>query len=364
MLTSILIMVLLGIALAVISKIIFKKEIRLEHLGIVVVVNILICVSVYSFYYLYSVHDTEIWNGKITDKVRDEGSYERVYPCNCTTDANGNTSCQTCSETIYTVDWYLRSTVGEIPIDRYESSFRTLAYSQPDPTPYVKAAINEACSKEYSYTNYIKAAKTTLFDHRLADDSKYDQYIPAYPSVHSYYKVNRVFAVGFSLAEAEQWNSALNDKLIFLGPNKQANVILFVTSLPQEFKLAVEHKWLGGKKNDIVIFLGTDNDKKNIKWVDAFTYADSAGNYTLINELKNTLLNQSLNHYNVILAVDAGVTKSFIRKEAEEFRYLIYTMSLPMWAHILLLVAQLVVVIGLVIFSKKNNNRYTTFGYY
>src|SRR5690554_6260129 len=77
-------------------------EVAAQTLAVIVVVTTVWFTGIYG-----KMSDTELWNGQVTEKKRDHGHYLRSYQCNCTTDSNGNTSCQTCYEDRYTVDWYL-----------------------------------------------------------------------------------------------------------------------------------------------------------------------------------------------------------------------------------------------------------------
>ena len=249
-----------------ITKIIWKNDINWQE----VAVNIVLVCAVTSIFWHFGkfagLQDSEIWNGELTSKARTEGSYVRSYECMCTTDSKGNETCSTCYEDHYTVDWSANTTVGGITFDSLDSTSSSV-YNTPNPRSYTEAKKGDPVSLEKNFLNYIKGAPRSLFNSRRDAILQYANKIPAYPRVYNFYHINRVLNVGsaMSTADHDALNNGLNEMLKSLGHAKQSNLIMIVTGITDpSYRQAVENAWLGGKKNDTVIFIGIDKDKKII----------------------------------------------------------------------------------------------------
>ena len=309
---------------ALIARLVFKTSITwpetgAQILGISVILGIVWMAGSWS-----QTHDTEIWNGQITSKHRDHDTYEQAYDCFCTTDSDGNESCSTCYETHYTVDWYLKSTIGKIRIDYEDSTWRSV-YDTPDPANYKAAYVGEPCSDTRGYTNYIKAVPDSLFNMADAQFEQFDALIPSYPTVYGKYHVDHVITMGMGNSLAiRDWNDYLAGKLRKLGPASQANIIIIVANTAdQTYRHALETAWLGGKKNDIIVLVGVTNYPE-IDWADVITLGLNSGNALLAVKIRDELteLNSIENGQSVIDIVTTNVANHFDRKPMAEFEYL------------------------------------------
>jgi len=309
---------------ALIARLAFKATITWLETAAQVVVVSLILTAVWFAGSWSQTHDTEIWNGQVTSKHRDHDSYVRSYSCNCTTDSDGNTSCQTCYETHYTVDWYLKSTIGNIRIDYRDSTWRSV-YNEPDPQDYKDAFAGEPCSAAYGYTNYIKAVPDSLFNMEAAEYAQFDSLIPQYPEVYGKYHVDHVITMGMgSNIAIRDWNDYLAGKLRTLGPASQANVIIIlVNTADQTYRHALETAWLGGKKNDVIVMAGVTNYPQ-IDWVDTITLGQNAGNSLMTVKIRDelTALGSIESGQAVIDVVTAKIAQHFDRKPMADFEYL------------------------------------------
>lgn len=274
--------------------------------------------------YMTKMKDVEVWNGEITSKERTHEHYLRSYSCNCVTTCSGGknstctTTCQTCYEDRYTVSWDVNCTAGNINID-YKDWSDDDVYLEPDPRAYKEAAKGNFCAREHSYTNYVKAASSSLFN----QDSKLDfsQYkVPSYPRVYNYYKFNRVF--GFDNATNKLINTSLNHKLKKLGAKKQANIIVIGNEYDQNYRNAVEYKWKGGKKNDIIVLIGKDGSN-TIKWVDTITLGFNSGNELMTVKMRDGLMALgNVDGKAISDTISYVVENYFDRKPMKEFEYL------------------------------------------
>ncbi len=276
-------------------------------------------------------HDTEIWNGEVNSKHRVEDSYIESYQCNCYSSCSGSGSsrschqvCSTCFRTHYTVDWYLKSTIGKIRL-QYLDRLSRRVYKTPDPANYTAAYVGEPCSSENGYTNYIKAVPDSLFNMADATYEQFDSLIPAYPTVYGKYHVDHVITMGVGNKLAiQEWNDYLAEKTKKLGPARQANVILvLVNTADQTYRHALETAWLGGKKNDVIVIAGVTN-YPTIDWVDTITLGQNTGNGLMTVKIRDelTALGSIENHVAVIDVIGATIMKHFDRKPMADFEYL------------------------------------------
>ena len=276
-------------------------------------------------------HDTEIWNGEVTNKTRHHDDYVRSYSCRCRQSCSGSGDsrschevCDTCYEDHYTVEWYLDTTIGKVRL-KYRDSTSRRVYSEPDPQDYVDAYIGEPCSTTYAYTNYIKAVPDSLFNMEAAEYAQFDNLIPHYPEVYGKYHVDHVITMGMgSNVEIQDWNNYLAGKLKTLGPSSQANVIIIlVNTADQTYRHALETAWLGGKKNDVIVMAGVTNYPK-IDWVDTITLGQNADNGLMTVKIRDELtkLGSIENGQSFIDVVATNVDKHFDRKPMADFEYL------------------------------------------
>lgn len=314
-LTLLLIPLLLAVGSFLFAKGITWKEFLVQVAVALVVAGI----SAATIYY-QNTSDTEIWNGVVTNKTRDKVSCRHSYscpPCTKSCDKKGNchTTCSTCYEHSYDVDWNVASSTGDgVLIDRVDRQ------GVVEPGRWTVVRLGEPTAFEHSYTNYIKAAPDTLFRHQGLKE-KYATSIPAYPGeVFDYYRLNRLASVGIALRDTAQWNAGLSELNGALGASKQVNMIVVVVKdLPQEYLYALEESWLGGKKNDAVLVIGVDSELKPT-WAGVLAWTQ--------NPLFQVVLRDSVMQLPKVEAAAVlpvfkdSVSKLYQRKHMKDFAYL------------------------------------------
>ena len=307
------------------------------------------------------VSDVEIRNGKIISKHVVKDQYTESYQCNCRQQCSGSGEtrscyqiCSTCYREHYTKTWFAKSTVGDIRFDHVDSLSKNRAWSTPDPKSYINCVPGEPASREFRFTNYVKAVPESLFNNKL-ENTEFQSL--QYPSVHSFYKINRVIDVN-NIADPKQvqlLNKSLNESLKELGPNKQVNIVVIVTDDPSpSYKFSVENDWLGGKKNDVIVFFGLSNNE--IMWVDSMTWALNKGNENLHNRLNADL--RSIKQFNanqIHKALVNNINLLYDRPQMSDFEYLKDDINPPVW---LVVTAVLLNLIGgailIYIFHKRD----------
>lgn len=222
--------------------------------------------------YWQGTSDTEIWNGQVTNKQRNRVSCSHSYQCNCyyTTDSKGNSTehCSTCYEHSFDVDWDVYASTGEsLSIDRLDSQGLTM------PPRWGIAFIGEPFSSQHSFTNYIKANPQSVLLGQKGDLKKFGQMIPPYPSVYDYYRADHVYNEGVIRVNNSTWEWLIREANKTLGPTKQVNIIVvLVPTDDASYVYAFRDAWLGGKKNDSIILIGS-RDGLTIDWADVVSWS-------------------------------------------------------------------------------------------
>ena len=297
-----------------------------------------------------SMVDYEIWNGSITDKAKIRVSCTHSYTCNCVTTCNGKkctTICQTCYEHSNDWDWMVYSTVGEFNINRVDRR------GSDAPPRWTQVQKNEPASRPHRYTNYIKAVPDSLFSKRNIDLSQYN--IPEYPEVYDYYRYSRVLSVSdVDISFANKLNTVLNTELKILGAKSEVNIIIVFTAAGPEYKYALESAWIGGKKNDVIVVVGTSSPPV-IDWVEVITLGLNSGNeylgVVLGDKLRTTTLD---NPDEFAYTIVSTVGEHFDRKPMQDFEYLKDDIEPPTWLLILTIVISLLISGGLTFYFKNN----------
>jgi hypothetical protein len=337
------------------AKIFLNSTINFQEIGLHCLIVFIVVTSVWNLGKWSQTDDTEIWNGEVISKHRDHDTYEDPYDCMCTSDSDGNSSCMTCYETRYTVDWYAKTTLGTITFDKEDSAWRSV-YNTPDPTAYKTCKTGQPVSSSRKYINYIKAVPQSLF-HENVDPKAFIGKIPTYPSIHHFYQVDRVINIDSKVSPLEVaiLDSGLDNMLKTIGPNKQANIIVILTEIDDpSYRYAVEQHWLGGKKNDIVIFIGLDD--KKITWVDIMTWALNSGNelfhVTLRDEIKKQ---KTLEVVNIQPIIAKSIMDLYDRPQMKDYEHLSEEITPPTWVIVIAMILAYMGSLGLVWFFHRTD---------
>jgi hypothetical protein len=328
-----------------------KKELALQ-VGVQLVVAGIAAYLVH----LSSVHDVEVWNGVVTQKRSEHVSCSHSYSCNCRKSCTGSGKNESCSETCdtcydhpYDVDWHVFTSNGEtVTIERVDRQGTT------EPRRWTAVVVGEPTTIEHSYTNYIKAAPDTLFRHQGLMQ-KFAANIPKYPRVQDYYRINRIVSVnGAQVSDFRLWNDALSKLNAEVGRPKQANIIvIFARNLPQEYFYALEEAWVGAKKNDIVVVIGTGDDLTP-QWTTVMCWTTQE---MFKVKLRDDIMasKEALTLDRLMGVIRSDVTQYFVRKPMADFQYLeaSITPTVGQWAVSLLVC--LVIQVILTIVCIKND---------
>jgi hypothetical protein len=298
-----------------IAKKVWNTDITWQEMGLNIIIITVACIAVWQLGRYAKMADTEIWNGQVIAKEQVRVSCEHSYQCHCKTNSKGSSSCDTCYEHINDWDWMVRTTAGDIEIDRIDRR------GSDEPPRWTSAADGQPVALPKSFDNYVKAAQLSVFHEQRAVEKQFVSMIPQYPNgVYDYHYVNRVLPMGVNIPDIVLWNNELALMLRSIGPSKQANVVIvFVNSTDATYADALNRAWLGGKKNDVIVVVGTTKYPA-IDWVRVLSWTDEQ---IFKVQLRDELLNEKTVDRNKFLGIIAkNVVTTFKRKHMKDFEYL------------------------------------------
>jgi len=271
--------------------------------------------ALYFFGISYQTNDEEIWNGQIEGKEKVRVSCGHSYECGCSV-GSSSSSCSTCYEHNFDVDWVLHTSAGDITINRVDRRGLEI------PPTWEAAYISEPVSTVNTYTNYIQAAPSSLFNDAIYNiDDRFKNLIPEYPlDLTNEYSYNHVRAIGVEVVELNKWNSMLAEVLKTLGSEKQVNaLILIVDTNDPKYLHALEKHWLKGNKNDVILVLGVTQHPA-IDWVGVMSWSPSElFKVKMRDEIKSI---GKVDPNSIIPVIEKHLSQSFERMQMKDFSHL------------------------------------------
>lgn len=308
--------IILGVAFPILGLLLLTK-IPKPNVLVAVICSITLS-SATLFLGMYSeTMDTEIWSGKVIDKSKDKVSCSHSYECNCTetcSTTNGSRSCSkscsTCYDHSYDYNWVVKSNIGNFNISRIDRQ------GVEAPPRWSSVNVNDPVSKTNTYTNYIKGAKANVLNR---GDSKITYAIPEYPlSIYDYYYIDRAITLDNAVSNTKDWSIAISKALLDLGGAKQVNLVMVFTKNPQDFSEQLNTAWLGGKKNDVIVVIGTQDGLK-VDWVNVLSWTNQE-HFKV--SLRDSLLEAPLNPPKTLQLIAKHIESDFVRRQMQEFEYL------------------------------------------
>lgn len=220
-------------------------------------------------------HDKETWSGEVVSVLFRPEWIERytVTHTAYNTDSNGNTTTTTYTTTHYDKHpdrWYAYTSLGQslsISLQTYQSIGKlfggeslkekgrrstsrdnsTMVSGDPyDHVVYNKTGHIEPVVKSVSFDNRVKASPSVFSYAELSPEES--SMLPEYPEADNPWVSGRVINAPISIRRWDQMMARL-------GPAKKVNVILVRLKSAGHAQL-LEAKWVGGKKNDLVLCYG------------------------------------------------------------------------------------------------------------
>jgi hypothetical protein len=257
--------------------------------------------------------------------------------------------CDTCYDHDYDYDWNLTTNINRtITIDRIDRQGVDM------PPRWGKAFVNEPVAIETTFENFIKANPKTVLT-RMGNKEIKGVYVPAPPvQTYDYYRVNRYLTVGFADPHGQEWLWLLNNLNATYGPTKQVNVVVVAVKTDNpNYEYLLEEKWLGGKKNDLILLLGVPEPPK-IAWAKVISWSKSED---LKVELRDTILELGTldRRDDIIKATEEQIKTNWHRRHMKDFEYLMAGLQPSTGATIALFIIGTLLSLGLAIFFWRED---------
>jgi len=309
-------------------------------------VNTVICFAVAGVFHgciaFNKTRDFETWSGQVTNVVRVPEWVEHYQIEHTETHTVGKVSYTTTWYSNHTEDhpehWIANTDLPDLEIEISHPTFnefkkklgntvskvegvretsRLHSYMlSGDPLDYVThntTRIIIPVTNVYSFKNRVKAASTLFSFPPVPSSVK----LPEYPVTEDPFKSERLVgsAVLLDLNQFDQMNTRL-------GYSKKVNVIMVgLNSASEMYGKYLESKWIGGKKNDLVIVYGGSN--KSPTWVYAFSWTDKK---TVLRMIEETVLNHgAINE--TLPKIEELIRKYYQIKNWHDFDYISIPLS-------------------------------------
>lgn len=349
--SSLFLLLLFPLCWPLVARYLWSARITWAEMGAQMAIACAVIGAGYALGNIGQTHDNEVWNGSVTSKKMERVHCRHSYDCMCVSVSCGKDCttrvCQTCYEHIFDNDWNLYSDLGGMRISTIDRQ------GLREPPRWTRARAGDPVAQTHSFTNYVKAVPESLYHANPNLKLKFSGMIPEYPlRIYDYHYLDRVLTVGVSLPDLAQWNLDLANALRYLGPNKQANVIIVVVKTPDPaYQYAIESAWIGGKKNDIIVLLGVTSPPR-IDWVRISSWTDRQ---IFKVQLRDALMIVGeLDRTRVIDTIDVHTRATFVRKNMADFEYLKDEIEPPEWVIIALAILGIIGSLGLSWFFYEN----------
>ena len=176
--------------------------------------------------------------------------------------------------------------------------------------------------KQHVFVNYILANPDSVLLGTKGDVERFKSMLPEYPAnVYDYYKHDPVINMGVPNVDLKTWNWLVQEQNKIVGPTKQANIIvILVPTSDSAYMLALKDKWVGGKKNDIDVVIGSQDGHK-IDFTDVMSWTTNADFKV---DLKNQI--QDIGNLDrkddIVKAIGNTTTAKFQRIHMRDLKYL------------------------------------------
>ncbi len=300
----------------------FSENFTFNEFLLATVATILLIIAGYFIALHGQTADVQILSGKVTGKEKDRVHCRHSYQCNCHSYCSGSGSnrscqqvCQICYLHSHDFDWNVLTTLETIRIDTLDSQGLEM------PPRWESVEIGEPVSKTDSYTNWLKAAPESVFRTETPIDPEHP--MPQYPdTIFDYYKINRVVLDEIEIPQELliKLNQEVSLQLRDVAAAKQVNLVIVITSRAATFANQLKAAWLNGRKNDLVVVIGSTKDQPlAIQWVESFGW--SSNNLALISTRDDIRDHGTIDPTIISIAI-SNINKYWSRTPMSQYEYL------------------------------------------
>lgn len=343
-----------ALAIALIAKLVFKG-ICWKEFGVMLGVQLIVAGISAAICYHQTLADEETINSYVVNKKQNWVSCRHSYSCNCRTVSSGSgknktsyVKCDTCYEHSNDWDWDVYDAIGRVfTIDRVDRR------GTREPPRWTAVQMGEPTARTQSYDNYVKAAPDTLFRHQGLVE-KFAGKIPEYPQDrYDYYRMDRLVRVnGAQVEDPQYWNADISQLNAEMGTKKQANVVVVVTrDMPQEYFFALEQAWVGGKKNDVILVVNLDHNRKPT-WASVMAWES---NEIFKIKVRDEIMDRpTVDRWDVVDVLKRNIVQYHVRKPMKDFEYLTASIVPSTGQWLATLIIGFIIGLGLAVFFHHN----------
>lgn len=339
---------------------IFSKEVIwwewLVGTALAFVISVLVHIGVVSG----MMRDTETWSGHVISVSRTPFWYAKWQELETYTvtvgsgkDARTETKTRLVTKTrSYPPTWSINTNIGGFSIGESEYKRLNKLWGEEKSKPGYRPDFDYGDRSDYylvnknnhyepvhdtrTWENRIKAAPST-FSYPKVDDS-----VPVYkyPSNTNLFRSNRL------IGEAKKIDNYQFDCMCArLGPAKKVNVIIvgFGTDKSSQIAHDQEAKWIGGKKNDLVLCYGGSP-----KWTYVFGWTEE----TLVKRNLETILLTNEINTELLSKIEEEICAHYQLRDWSQFDYI--SPEIPTWAYLMLIGIMSATQVGFWLFAQFN----------
>ena len=356
--------IIIGLYLVITNREYILKEFALQSFATLLYVSVMFALL---FGITTDLIDTNYYNSKIQkttyfEEWKERVTYTETYSCGTTKTP------KTCTRTKTRIDYHspqyvIKTVLGETKninrnqYLRFKREFgakyilmnRSNQVSFGDGNKYVVTVTKDIpISMPHSYENYVAAAKSNVIHKKVPErdikillkEGKIREYPSKYTGIYGETLLNRVIDLTGKI------HKNTLDKMQIMamktGLSKQANPIIYITKEPRNIVDAVSQYWNMGKKNDIILFLGVD-ENGIVQWSDSICFTNNTDfKVDLENDFKGLDVFDDSGIDKVLNTFEKNILNSYIRKPMKEFEYLKENITLEWYWQVLILLGNII----------------------
>jgi hypothetical protein len=305
--------------------------------------------------------DTETWNGIVDTAVHIPQWVDYHAEIRTRTVGSGkNMRTETYVVWVHSTHpekWYVETNIGSFSINsaKYNELVSKMGeqaskpgyrpdYDSGDRNDYFTQNVNnwqEPVNKYVSFENRIKAAPTVFSYGKVPEGSP----VFDYPDDNDLFVSNRLLghANAINKLKFDQMNGRL-------GPKKFVNVIVcgFIDGSVSLGTLQ-ESKFIGGKKNDLVICYGIDSNKQKVSWAYVFGWTEKD---LVKRNIESIMLNNVIND-GILPLIEKEIEDNYILKDWSKFDYI--SIPIPGKYYAYFLIFMVITQVGYYIWAFNND---------
>jgi hypothetical protein len=203
----------------------------------------------------------------------------------------------------------------------------------------------QPCTKLVKFENRVKASPSTFSFSVVPEDAP----VFDYPQNDNFWQSDRLLGLASEEIDLYKWD-VLNT---ILGPREKVNLIMIgFNSDDESLGKMQENKWLGGKKNDLVLCYGMnptpEKGKSLASWAYVFGWTDRQ---KVKRNLENVLLTNFIDD-SILSLIKEEVEENYVIKEWDDFDYI--KIKPPLWSYFLFIICMIIIQSIFYFFAKNN----------